>query len=934
MNLSVYPTFSAFQRGAASIAITVLLMFMLVAAVMGVMKISGYSVFDAATNEEQISSLFLAESGLERALGSLRAAALANAYSDTTCTGLKNQSVNIGRGSFTYTDAVSYDQNGIPGGTCTNGNCTQCLVTVRGAIGATSTRTIQAQLIATQQNGSTGQTNTNCTSANWNCTDKVILNMTVNHANSFAFTHTIYNPTSNWGGNAVTSNCQDNPQATGSLTSCTQAWNVAGNYYNNPTSIGVYASIPNAGTYSITQELFDARPPSTDTRRNYAEVGAIFNSPVGTAGYVGSYSQSPNVSPCTGQAVTVPRTQPITANCNPYDYQRAYLPPTWTCNTNSGTTANWANAGNADTLLAGFGGKPYYPGTNARCGNLNGQNYYKSATGRCSNELNGLAVNGQPMFLQLSLDGQQGDYMYSQIWWTYNPAYYATTANATNVGASFTGAIGATFTGQLVMETTPKIILATSKRTGNSKNVLTAVSGDQLAIGDTLSAFSTTCSPDPFSSGATVTGVNAGAHTVTLDTNASQNCTGTFTFAHPTGIKVLKVSGRTGGLLELGNNVYYTSNGLSIGATIASPLGGTPSGDNGTYTLNPTNLATGAAVAMYTTSNKLTVSSMTSGTLLANDVISGAATGTTITGNATAPYLPYASTTGTGFAGTYQLNVGGVVQPQHVIPGTMHTSSKTITLSGATTTPTVGTALGVVNASITGSISGTTLTVTAVSGVSLAAGGAEVGSVLYGSNVTTGTRITGFLTGTGGTGTYTITPSQTVANGSTVLIATFLPDSVTGSISGSTLSVTVAPSGTNLSVGDSLFGAGFKPNTHITAIVSGSGGTGTYFVTPSQTVASGTIIARAAIVAAASANSISVSRLPDSALVNAQICGGLCPILLGDGLHRVGEVDLSNIVDYDDWTSGFSCVKGIDPTNIVTVVNVMSKQADWSEVIK
>lgn len=68
--------------------------------------------------------------------------------------------------------------------------------------------------------------------------------------------------------------------------------------------------------------------------------------------------------------------------------------------------------------------------------------------------------------------------------------------------------------------------------------------------------------------------------------------------------------------------------------------------------------------------------------------------------------------------------------------------------------PQGGTADGVV----TGSIAGTTLTVTAVTSGALA-----VGTTLYGANVTGGTVITALGTGTGGTGTYTVSKSQTAA---------------------------------------------------------------------------------------------------------------------------------------------------------------------------
>jgi len=59
----------------------------------------------------------------------------------------------------------------------------------------------------------------------------------------------------------------------------------------------------------------------------------------------------------------------------------------------------------------------------------------------------------------------------------------------------------------------------------------------------------------------------------------------------------------------------------------------------------------------------------------------------------------------------------------------------------------------------TGSISGTTLTVTAVT-----TGNIGIGSVLTGTGVTSGTTITALISGTGGVGTYTVSASQTVAS--------------------------------------------------------------------------------------------------------------------------------------------------------------------------
>ena len=59
----------------------------------------------------------------------------------------------------------------------------------------------------------------------------------------------------------------------------------------------------------------------------------------------------------------------------------------------------------------------------------------------------------------------------------------------------------------------------------------------------------------------------------------------------------------------------------------------------------------------------------------------------------------------------------------------------------------------------TAAISGTTMTVSAVT-----SGTVLVGGVISGTGVTAGTRITAYGTGTGGTGTYTVDTSQTVSS--------------------------------------------------------------------------------------------------------------------------------------------------------------------------
>jgi hypothetical protein len=115
-------------------------------------------------------------------------------------------------------------------------------------------------------------------------------------------------------------------------------------------------------------------------------------------------------------------------------------------------------------------------------------------------------------------------------------------------------------------------------------------------------------------------------------------------------------------------------------------------------------------------------------------------------------------------------------------------------------------------ASVTGSISGTTLTVTAVGSGTL-----TVGQTLSGSGVTAGTKITALGTGTGGTGTYTVSASQT-ASSTTITAA----GAVITAFSGNTGS-----SGTIASV---ALSAGAKPGTYKVVIVEPATNAGTFTV--------------------------------------------------------------------------------------------------------
>jgi hypothetical protein len=114
------------------------------------------------------------------------------------------------------------------------------------------------------------------------------------------------------------------------------------------------------------------------------------------------------------------------------------------------------------------------------------------------------------------------------------------------------------------------------------------------------------------------------------------------------------------------------------------------------------------------------------------------------------------------------------------------------------------------SAQFIGSISGTTLTVT-----SMKFGTITAGQQLFGIGVVAETVITGLGTGTGGIGTYTINNTQTVS--SQTLNSAAVAAKITGSISGTVMSVTAVTSGT-LYPGQTIQGTGVTTGTIITAL--------------------------------------------------------------------------------------------------------------------
>jgi hypothetical protein len=169
-------------------------------------------------------------------------------------------------------------------------------------------------------------------------------------------------------------------------------------------------------------------------------------------------------------------------------------------------------------------------------------------------------------------------------------------------------------------------------------------------------------------------------------------------------------------------------------------------------------------------------------------------------------------------------------------------------------------------ASVTGSIDGTTLTVTAVGSGTL-----TVGQTLSGSGVTAGTKITAFGTGTGGTGTYTVSASQTVS--STTITAA---GAVSTAFSGNT---------GNGTMGAVTLSAGAKPGTYKLAIIEPGTNVGTFIVEDPD----GMIIGRGVVAAAFSAGGLAFT-----------LADGSTDFVAGDGFDIVVGAGSGHYVAYDN----------------------------------
>ena len=229
------------------------------------------------------------------------------------------------------------------------------------------------------------------------------------------------------------------------------------------------------------------------------------------------------------------------------------------------------------------------------------------------------------------------------------------------------------------------------------------------------------------------------------------------------------------------------------------------------YANNSTGLVTFAA-----TGNPPAGATSTASTLALNNTSAG----TIALPSVTATFSGYVMTVSAVGAGA--LGVGMVLSGTNVDPATTIVAQLTGTAGGT----------GTYQVSVSQTIT-TATTVTAPLYGAFTAGGTitgyfVAGQTLTGTNVTTGTAIVNQISGTtGGAGVYTVSAPTTMATVSST--------SVTAS--GGLLTVGGTVTGI-FAVGALLTGSGVNAGTYITALVSGTGGAGTYLTNQGQTLSS------------------------------------------------------------------------------------------------
>lgn len=859
------------QRGIAAVMAVIFLFAAVIFALSQTLNISAANSIDNHQQMDSVAALFLAESGLERGQGTLTTT---NPLTNLVCTGIAGGPYALGRGAFTLSATstpASCDNSGVT-------PCTSCAIQSVGTVGSAS-RTVTRSMSLTTLNG-TAHTGTSVS--------MVLKNTYPNSAIA------LFTLASRQSGSQTAATCNTVTTANGGTATCSLKWNLQssnGGGTNSVSGMGVAVNIPANDSATISQTL--------SSSRSYAEVGALFpGSPAPSV--VGSYwddTSGGGVKTVGNFGGSASSDTGVTTNGTTTSSCTLSTPPTPDPNTGSSQTGTcWCYG--ADTLAFGFSGRSWDSGSAGLSDQLTRVTFNTSGSPNANIPLTRIAK-----FPNSTVTSAGGD-VFAEVWYVHNDNYLSTSSNASS-GGTAAGTIGARVTGP---------IAKTFSGTGSiSGTVLTisAVTSGTLSVGDAING----------------TGVTSGTYITSFGTGAggtgTYNLSNSLTVASTT-ISVSKLTVTTftsGRLTALAGDTL--SGGTTTPGTIITKFGTGTGTSTGTYYVSPSQ--TVASTAIVDASTILYVSNISSGFLSIGDTITSTGVSSTITSFGTGTGV-------TGTSGTYNI---GTSQTTTGASPTITAVGSTIHVPTSTSTPSAGTIVKVrsgtgqfdVGATVTGSIGTTTLTVTAVTSGTL-----SVGDRIFGINgdVTSGTTITSSGTTCGSNTCYSVSTSQTVASTTisarrAVLSCYSGTNCFTGpgSISGTVLTVSSVTSGA-LSVGDTLSGTGVTVGTFIKSLGTGAGGTGTYNVNTSQSVAT-------TIAAAPSATLFRVSTTPATTVSSAQVCGGICAFF-DTSTTNFGIVRNSSSGSAQ-WAAGFMCMSGANITPLVVTSSEVTPRI-WTEVVQ
>lgn len=572
------------QRGAAGIIIAMLLTFMMAAAVLGMLSMSGSSVMDAGNNGQQITALFLAESGLERGQATVAAA---SSITQAVCTGVSGGPYTLGGGTFTLS-GTSYAVGSVtPNTPCDSSGgtpCGKCVLTATGNAGA-NVRTISRTLSLTTANGASCNASTavpDCTNATAPpATWQLTLRNSYAH-NAIALFDLAFLRQGDPTGAACTS------------AGCSLMWNTnANNGSNSVGGMGNAVTIPSGQTYNIYQTL--------SINRDLAEVGALFP---------GSGASGPSIVGATAPSIAGARAYWDDTNPNGGGSKTVGRAADSNGQTNNGTANtvtscsapgpnsaqacdNWCLGG--DMLVFGFAAH-----SDSGLSDSLSSVLFNTAGAPAQN----ISLTRIAKFPNSTIAGAPTD-VYSEVWYAHNEDYLSN--QTAYSGGAVTGAVGATFSASM----------------SNNSNVMTTVPAGALHVGDTVACNGGPC---PAFLPATITATTGGTSPYTLSANCVNPRCNAFN-GKTTLSSFLEVTAVASGYLTIGDTISGT--GVTAGTTITSIVGA--GNVVGSYGISIAQTVASTAITSNGTTIHVTGGTVpasgipTAGTIVA--VNSGAATG-------------------------------------------------------------------------------------------------------------------------------------------------------------------------------------------------------------------------------------------------------------------------------------------------------------------